>query len=214
MPVITDPKQIEAKSFEIIKKILKDRNIELPLLEKEVVKRVIHATADWKYSRELLFHPQAISSALSAIKKGGNIIVDAQMVKAGINKKIVSRFKEKIICFIEKKDVISRSRKLKVSRAMLAMKKASRYMNDSIIAIGNAPTALVEVCHLVEKEKIYPALIIGVPVGFVGAKEAKKKLSRMNIPYITNISRKGGSSVASSIVNALLKIADRKYGVN
>lgn len=208
MPIIVDPGKIEQKSFELIEDFLKNKKI--PLYEKEVVKRVIHATADLKYASDLLFHPEAIECALSAIKNGSGIIVDSSMVEAGINKERVSAFKSRLICFIKDPGVIRKSCQLKVSRAILAMRKASKFMHNSIIAIGNAPTALFEVCNLVERGDVTPAVIIGVPVGFVGAKEAKKKLRSLGIPYITNRTRKGGSSVACAIINSLLILAKER----
>lgn len=208
MTIITNPKEIESKSFELIDKYLK--NVKLPTLQKEVAKRVIHATADFSYAKQLIFHPQAIEAGLAAIRNGKNIVVDANMVKAGINKDIVSRFWAKVICLIDDKDIIQKCTQLKITRAILAMRKSAKLMDGGIVAVGNSPTGLFELCDLVEKGQAKPALIVGVPVGFVGAKEAKKRLLTLKTSYVTNLSRKGGSSVAIAIVNALLKIAERK----
>ena len=208
MLVLTDPQEIQAKSFQTIDKYLID--IKLPQYQKEVVKRVLHATSDLNYIEDIVFHPKAIRNALASIKKGKNIVVDASMVKAGINKKLLSIFGGKVICHINRKDVARKASQLNVTRSILAMRKASQLMNGVIVAIGNAPTALFEVCDLVSTGKTKPALIIGLPVGFVGAKEAKKKLRALKIPYITNRSRHGGSSAVAACVNALLKIAERE----
>lgn len=208
MLILTDPKEIEAKSFRIVNKYL--TGIKLSGLEKEVMKRVLHATSDLNYIKDLLFHSKAIKSALTAIRKGENVIVDASMVKSGINKKLLSTFGSKVICLINKKDIIRQASRLNITRSTLAMRRAHKLMNRGIVAIGNAPTALFEVCDLVTKDMARPALIIGLPVGFVGAKEAKKKLRTLKVPYITNRSRRGGSSAAAACVNALLKIAGRK----
>ena len=207
MAILNNPGKIEARSFEIIDRSLGD--IKLPKFQKEVIKRVIHATTDLNYAKELLFHPQALKAGLKAIRAGKNIIVDVAMVKAGINKKILSNSGGKVICLINNKDIIRRSSQLKTTRAILTMRKSKRLMNGGIVAIGNAPTALFELCDLVEKGNAKPALIVGVPVGFVGAVESKKRLVTLKVPYITNQSRKGGSSVACAIVNALLKITKR-----
>jgi precorrin-8X/cobalt-precorrin-8 methylmutase len=129
------------------------------------------------------------------------------MVKVGINANITSRFGVKVICLIDDKDIIRKFAQLNITRAVLAMRKSAKLMDGGIVAIGNSPTALFELCDLVEKGKVRPALIVGVPVGFVGAKEAKKRLLTLKTPYITNRSRYGGSSVAIACVNALLKIA-------
>lgn len=205
---ILDPKKIEEKSFEIINRLLPD--LKLSPEEKEVVKRVIHTTTDLDYAKGLLFHPQAVASGLEAIRKGKNIICDVGMVEAGINKKILANFGGKVICFINDRDVKVEASKLKISRAMAAMKKAEKFANGSIISIGNAPTALFEICGLVKKGKIKPALIVGVPVGFVGAVEAKEKLITLGVPYITNRTTRGGSAVAAAVTNALLKLAKEK----
>ena len=203
--IITNPKDIETKSFQIVDKHL--RNIKLPRFQKEVVKRVLHATSDLNYAKDLIFHSKAIKNGMAAIKKGRDVVVDASMVKAGINKKTLSGFGGRVICFVNNERVARQASRLNITRSMLSMRKASKLMNGGIVAIGNAPTALFEVCDLVSKGKARPALIIGLPVGFVGAKEAKKKLRTLKIPYITNRSRYGGSSVAAACVNALLKIA-------
>jgi precorrin-8X/cobalt-precorrin-8 methylmutase len=203
--IITNPKDIEAKSFQIVSKYLS--NLKLPRLEKEVVKRVLHATSDLSYAKDLIFHPKAIENAVAAIRGGKSIVVDASMVKAGINKKIVASFGGQVICLINNKDISIKASRLNITRSILAMRKSAKFMNGGIVAIGNAPTALFEVCDLVKQGKARPCLIIGIPVGFVGAKEAKKELRSLNVPYITNQTRFGGSSVAAACVNALLKIA-------
>lgn len=210
MNIILNPNLIEDKSFEIISRLLQD--LKLPYAQKEVLKRVIHATTDLGYVKDLSFHPRAVRAGLSAIKEGKDIICDTSMVKAGINKKALSAFGARVICFINDKDVIRKSAKIKIARAILSMQKAASFMNGAIIAIGNAPTALFELSALVKKGKVKPALIVGVPVGFVGAVESKKYLRALKIPYITNSSTKGGSSVAAAITNALLKLAEKKGG--
>lgn len=205
MDITRNPRLIEDKSFAIIRGLLPE--LKLPRLEKEILKRVIHATTELDYSKDLVFHPQAVRAGLEAIKLGRNVICDVSMVKAGINKKSLKAFGGKAICSLNDKDVMSKAQELGIAKAIVAMRKARRFMNGSIIAVGNAPTALFEICDLVKKGKIKPALIIGVPVGFVGAVESKKYLTSLTIPYITNRSRRGGSSVAVAITNALLKLA-------
>lgn len=209
---ILDPQKIEAKSFRLINKYLK--NLPLNIHQKEVVRRVIHATANPRYAKELLFHPRAIAAGLDAIKDGAYIVTDAEMVRAGINRNLLAQFGGKVVCLLNDRDILHRSSRLNLTRAMLAMRKSARFIQGGIVAIGNAPTALFEVCHLIEKSNIKPALVVGIPVGFVGAIEAKKNLLTLNTPFITNKSRNGGSSVAVAIINALLKIADGgMYGV-
>lgn len=208
MRIISDPKEIEKRSFEIIDKFLPKSAFSKP--QRDVIKRVVHASADLNYIKELKFHPCAIESGLAAIRKGKNIIIDANMGAAGINKNLVFRFGARVLCFINDKDIVRQSARLKITRSILATRKAAKLMDGAIVAIGNAPTALFELCDLVKKDKVKPALIVGVPVGFVGAVESKKVLRSLKVPYISNKSRKGGSSIAAACVNALLKIAERK----
>ena len=205
MKHIVDPKKIEEKSFRIIDGLLKSSK--LPPREKAVAARVIHATTDPDYAKGLIFHPRAIESGLNAIRNGKDIMCDVGMVEAGINKKILSGFGGKVICLINDEAVVRQAARLNIARAIVAMRKAAPRMNGAIVAIGNAPTALFEVCAMVRAGKAQPALIIGIPVGFVGAAESKKELLLLGLPYITNAGTKGGSSVAAAITNALLKLA-------
>lgn len=205
MKAILDPVLIERKSFEIISGLVQD--LRLPYAEKEVLKRAIHATTDLSYTRDLLFHPEAVKAGLQAIREGRDIICDVNMVKAGINQKALSEFGGKVICLINDKGVTKKAAKLGIARSILAIRESAPFMRGAIIAIGNAPTALFEACALIKQSKVKPALIIGVPVGFVGAVEAKRALRLLEIPFISNISTKGGSSVAAAITNALLKLA-------
>jgi precorrin-8X/cobalt-precorrin-8 methylmutase len=205
MEAISNPQKIETRSFEIIDGLLK--GIRFPGCQKDVVKRVIHTTTDLRYAKDLLFSDGAVRKGLKALREGASIIVDSSMVMAGLNKKITLEFNNKIICLINDRDVVRESSQSNLTRAIVAMRKVSREMGGAIIAIGNAPTALFEICDLVNKQGIMPALVVGVPVGFVGAKESKKKLRSLGAPYITNKSRRGGSTVAAAIVNSLLILA-------
>lgn len=206
---INEGRKIEARSFEIIGGLLRKRGIHLSGPRKAVITRVIHTSVDLGYARDLVFSPGAIESGLRAIKRGKNIVVDSGMVKAGINKNITAHFKNKIICRIHDKDVIRKAGELNLTRAIVAMRKSQRETEVGIIAIGNAPTALFELCDLIQDAKSKPALVVGIPVGFVGAAESKRALRGLKIPYITNKSRKGGSTVAAAIVNALLILANK-----
>lgn len=205
MNKISNPQEIEATSFKIIDELLK--GMTFSEAEKNIVRRVIHATVNVDYAKELIFHPEAIESGLKAIRTGKNIITDVNMVKVGINEKILKKFGGKIICLINDTEVMESASGLRISKAAMSMRKASEFMNDSIIAIGNAPTALFEVIDLVKANLIKPALVVGIPVGFVGAAESKYELLEAGVPYITNSGNKGGSSVAVAITNALLKMA-------
>ena len=196
------PHPIEAESFRIIESEA-GFNGAAPE-ELTVVKRVIHATADFEYKDLLEFSPGALESAKSAIKDGANVITDVKMVEAGISKQRLSSFGCKVRTFISDKDVAILSKKTGSTRSAQAMKKAAPHMDGAVVAIGNAPTALRELLSLVREGKASPAVVVGVPVGFVGAVEAKEELTSSGINYITVRGRKGGSTVAVSIVNALI----------
>lgn len=208
MKRILDPKKIEAESFRIIEGLIPAS--EFPRREREVVKRVIHATTDLEYAKEIIFHPGAVESGLAAIRQGRDIVCDVGMVKTGINAGMLSVFGGKVICYINDADVIRTAARLKIARAIAAMRKSAKRLTGAIVCIGNAPTALFEVCDLVKQGAAQPALIIGIPVGFVGAADSKKELLSAGVPYITNSGTKGGSSVAAAMANALLKLAEEK----
>ncbi len=203
--IIFKPQQIEAQSFQIIDRLVGD--MKLPQPQADIVKRVIHATADTDYASNIIFHPDSIHSGLKLLRGGNNIITDVNMLKAGINKNMLERCGGKVRCSISTKRVRAKAGQWGITRAAAAMRLLGHELDGALVAVGNAPTALLELCRLMEEEKIIPGLIVGVPVGFVGAVESKAKLMDFHIPYITNIGRKGGSSVAAAIVNALLKLA-------
>ena len=202
------PEDIEKKSMEIIEKEMGE--IDCSFEQKQIIKRVIHTTVDVDFGRSLIFHPQAIEAGLRAIKSGKTIITDVHMVKAGIRAYDLKRFGNKILCFFDKDKKSPEVDEADIPRSVISMRKAEKFMDGSIIAIGNAPTALFELVDMIKAGKVRPALIIGIPVGFVGAAESKEELQgQKNIPYITNSGRRGGSTVACAIVNALIKLAIR-----
>lgn len=202
---ILDPEKIEARSFEVIEQEM-GRHSFTPE-EWKIVRRIIHATADFDLGRSVLFHPEAIRSGIDAIRQGCGIVADVQMVQAGINKTSCSRFGNHVYCFIGDRDVARRAKAAGLTRAIVSMRKARKKLHRGIVVIGNAPTALLEVIRLAQEETIIPALIIGVPVGFVSAAESKEVLAKLRIPYITNRGRKGGTPVAVATVNALLGLS-------
>ncbi len=195
------PEDIERVSMEIIEARL--NGFDVPEEQKPIIKRVIHTTADLSFADSLRFHPDAVRNGQEAIRKKCDIITDVNMVKAGIIKK----YGHNIICNISEDCVIEDARKENLTRAAYAMKRLQDKMDGSIIAIGNAPTALKAVITMVHENSIKPALIVGVPVGFVGAAHSKILLEGLTVPYITNIGRRGGSPVACAIVNALIILA-------
>ncbi|MCF6149040.1 MAG: precorrin-8X methylmutase [Candidatus Kuenenia sp.] len=202
---LEQPQSIIDESFEIIEKLVNLGNV--PELQRPIIQRAIHATGDTEYAYHLLFSPNAVEAGIKALKEGKNIVTDVNMVKAGISKNPVENFGGKLICKIDDKMVADEAKQLGKTRAMVAMQFSTEEMRDGIVAIGNAPTALFEIIDLIEKGKAKPALVIGIPVGFVGAVEAKAALKEISVPYITNDNRKGGSAVAVSIVNAIINMA-------
>lgn len=196
------PAQIEARSFEIITKELGNRTF--PEDQAQVIKRVIHTTADFEYADNLEFSPDAVAAALKALQQGCRIITDTNMVKAGINKEKVASLGGEVNCFMADSDVKEAAVQRHTTRAVASMEKAAALKEDCIFAIGNAPTALIRLYELIEEGHIKPKLIIGVPVGFVNVIQSKELIMSLPIPYIVAKGRKGGSNVAAAICNALL----------
>lgn len=197
------PMDIEKRSFAIITELLGDTKLEE---ENElVIKRVIHTTADFDYVQNLVFSPHAVTKGLDALRAGCHIVTDTQMAKAGINKTILGRLGGEVHCFMSDPDVAQEARSRGVTRAFVSMEKAAALEKPCIFAIGNAPTALLSLEQLMEEEKAAPALIIGVPVGFVNVEMSKERIiEKARAPYIVARGRKGGSNVAAAICNALL----------
>ena len=174
-----------------------------------IVRRVIHATADFDFAgkNKIIFHKDAVMNGINALKEGCSIVVDVNGVIGGMNKQNPKDFGNKVICNISDPDIAERAKKEDKTRSQISMRAAASEMNGGIVIIGNAPTALLEVIQMISEGIAKPALIIGIPVGFVAAAESKEKLQTIDVPYITNAGRKGGSSCAASIVNALFKLS-------
>ena len=195
------PDEIEKRSFEII-----ESELTHPLDSKQapIIKRVIHTTADFDYADSLCFSDGAIEQALSAIRSGACIVTDTNMAKSGINKAALKAFGGDIYCFMADEDVSQNAKINGTTRAVASIEKACSLAVPLIFAIGNAPTALVHLYELIQKELISPKLVIGVPVGFVNVVQSKELIMQTNVPYIVARGRKGGSTVAAAICNALL----------
>ncbi len=204
---IEQPQAIVDESFEIIDNLVDFGSV--PALHRPIIQRAIHATGDTEYAYNLIFHPMAVETGIRSLRDGKNIVTDVNMVKAGITKGPVEKFGGKIICKISDKSVIDEAKRLGKTRAIVSMQQSAHEMKGGIVVIGNAPTALFEVIDLIKKGLAQPALVVGIPVGFVGAVEAKYELKGISVPYITNTNRKGGSAVAVSIVNAIIKLAKK-----
>ena len=206
MPEIVKPMDIEKRSFEIITELLGDRALDP---ENElVIKRVIHTTADFDYVDNLCFSPHAVGKGIEALRGGCDIVTDTQMARSGINKSILERLGGEARCFMSDPDVAEEAKDRGVTRAMVSMERAAELEKPCVFAIGNAPTALFSLLELIEAGRVRPALIVGVPVGFVNVVESKKRalaVCRENgVPAILAMGRKGGSTVAAAICNALL----------
>ena len=173
-----------------------------------IVRRVIHSTADFDFAREnkIIFHKNAIRDGLVALKNGCSIVVDVNGIIGLMNKQNHKDFGNNVICNISESSLIEEAKKEGKTRAEMSMRVAKEDMNGGMVVIGNAPTALLEVMKMITEGITKPALVIGIPVGFVSAQESKEELAKMDIPFITNQGRKGGSPCASAIVNALYKL--------
>lgn len=202
----SEPMSIEQKSMEIIEDSLPGL-AKLPSGEKEIIKRIVHTTGDVSIAGLVTIHPQAIEAGLEAIRNGRIIATDVNMLKAGINSARLKSFDIDVVCYINDPDVAREAKDRRLARAMVAMERAAREAKGGIIAIGNAPTALFTLCKMIQKGEASPALVVGMPVGFVGACESKATLLEMSIPYITLPGTRGGSNIATAAVNALLALA-------
>ena len=198
------PEEIEKRSFAIISGELQQRNIVLPKDEEMVTKRVIHTSADFEYADTLTYSKNAVAIAKELLIQGADIVTDTNMALAGINKKILARLGGQVHCFMADEDVAQIAKERKVTRATVSMEKAKTIQKPVIFAVGNAPTALIQLYEMIQTSEWRPAFIIGVPVGFVNVEAAKELILKGQVPYIVNRGRKGGSNIAAAICNALL----------
>lgn len=204
------PQDIEKRSFEIITAELGERTF--PDGIAQVVKRVIHTTADFDYADNLVFSPDVIEKAKAALLSGATVVTDTNMAFSGISKPTLAKIGAKALCLMADAEVAAEAKTRGVTRAVVSMEHAAKLPGPLIFAVGNAPTALIRLHELIEAGELSPALIIGVPVGFVNVVEAKELFIGGKTPYIIARGRKGGSNVAASIVNALLYQLVRREG--
>ena len=198
------PADIETRSFEIITSELGNRVLDP---ENElVIKRCIHTSADFDYADNLCFSEHAVSRTVEALKSGVSIVTDTNMAKAGINKRVLGRFGGEVLNFMTDPDVAAEAKERGITRSAVCMERGVALGKPLIYAVGNAPTALIRLYEMLEEgSMVTPALIVGVPVGFVNVVESKELiLSRTDVPYIVARGRKGGSNIAACICNALL----------
>ena len=201
------PMEIEQRSFEII-------TSELPHPIDEslapIIKRVIHTTTDFEYADSLCFSEGVLEKALDAIKNGATIVTDTTMAMSGINKRMLAKHGGKVCCFIADEDVAAAAKANGTTRSTESMEKAASIEGPVIFAIGNAPTALIALHDMIREKRISPALVIGVPVGFVNVVQSKELIMETDVPYIVARGRKGGSNVAAAICNALIYMLGRE----
>jgi len=200
------PEEIESTSFAII-----DREVgshDFNESQWPIVRRMIHTTADFEFKDMVRFHPEAIPAGIKAICGGNMIITDTNMARVGIRTKDLAKYGVTVKCYMNDPEIHEKAQSNGTTRAKAAVDMAVNDMRDGIYVVGNAPTALLRLIELINAGQARPALIIGLPVGFVNAAESKAALMEMDWPYITNIGRKGGSNLAASVVNALMIMAD------
>ncbi len=203
------PDEIERLSFQIIDQEAGTHDFTDP--QWSIVRRMIHTTADFDFKEMVRFHPQAVSAGIEAIRNGQMIITDTNMTRVGIRKKEIEAYDGRVKCYMDDPLIHEKAKAEGCTRAKAAVDIAAAEVKDGIYVVGNAPTALLRLIELVGAKKARPALIVGLPVGFVNAAESKAALMEMDTPYITNVGRKGGSNVAASVINALSIMAMESY---
>lgn len=203
----TRPADIERRSMQIIGEELAQQGIVLDPQVEAVVKRVIHTTADFDYAQTLQFTTDAVQRGADALRRGVPIITDTNMARAGVSKPGLAKLGSEVLCFMAEPDIAEAAKVNGTTRAVASMAKAAREYPGAVLAVGNAPTALFEIVKHME-QGLRPALVIGVPVGFVNVVEAKEQVleacRRYDVPAIVALGRKGGSNVAAAICNAVI----------
>lgn len=208
MQIITEPMAIEKRSMELIAPYL--AGLSLSPEEVRVYSRMIHASGDPDYANWIHITPEAIAAGRKILESGKDIFCDVEMVRTGINKKRLAEYGGSVHCLIGDPAIAQAAKELGITRAMASMRAFGEKLDGAVVAIGNAPTALFEVLKIMAETKIRPGLIVGVPVGFVGAKESKDLLIETSpVPYISVAGHKGGSPIAAAAVNALLYLSGR-----
>ncbi|MDE6714190.1 MAG: precorrin-8X methylmutase [Lachnospiraceae bacterium] len=204
------PEEIERRSFQIISEELKKRRIKLPKEQEMITKRVIHTTADFDYTQTLCYSENAVAIIKRLMVSGADIVTDTNMALAGINKKSLVKHGGEVHCFMAEETTARLAKERKTTRAAVSMEMAAMIEKPVIFAIGNAPTALIQLYEMIQGMTWKPAFVIGVPVGFVNVEAAKELIMKTDVPYIVNRGRKGGSNVAAAICNAVLYELERK----
>ncbi|HCC00337.1 MAG TPA: precorrin-8X methylmutase [Ruminococcaceae bacterium] len=199
---VIKPAEIEEERFATITRLLGEQTF--PPLEAPIVKRVIHTTADFEFAHALHFTQDVVKQAAAAIREGCHIVTDTKMAAAGINKRELGKYGGEVVCLIGDASVAKEAKERQITRSAVCMERLAPDAKNGIFALGNAPTALIRLSELIEEGKAHPRCVIGVPVGFVNVVDSKECILQTNTPSIVAKGRKGGSTVAAAIVNAIL----------
>jgi len=202
------PHEIEARSFAIIDREAGPHTYSVE--QWQIVRRMIHTTADFEYVSDTRIHPQAIMDGVAALRSGTTVFTDTNMARSGIRQKGLDTFGAKAVCLMAEEAIGRKALAAGTTRAVAAVDEVVDRLDGAIYAVGNAPTALLRLIELIGGRRVAPALVIGLPVGFVNAAESKAALLEVDVPYITNVGRKGGSNVAAAVVNALALLAGER----
>lgn len=199
--IIWQPQEIERESMRQVAEFLQP--FHLPPVEKAVVSRIIHTSGDPELGSQVRFHPQAVEQGLAALRAGADIYTDVTMLQSGINSRRLAELGGQIYCAVHSQEVVEEAKERGITRSAVAMERFGNRLQGQVVAIGNAPTALYTLMRMI-KEGLQPALVVGMPVGFVGAAHSKELLSQMDVPNITILGTRGGSPLAAATINALL----------
>ncbi len=199
------PDEIDRESLKLVQASL-PKSMTLSPREHYVLCRIVRAEGDPEIAADVKFSPGAVDLGLAALKSGAEVITDVRMVEMGISKALLMSSRVTTRCSIDDPIVAARAQREATTRSVAAVRELAPHMNGAVVAVGNAPTALLGLLDLVDAGTVSPALIIGMPVGFVACAESKQELARRPVPYITILGRRGGSSAAAATVNALLDL--------
>jgi len=203
--IVPEGKSIEEESFRIIDEEIGSHNFDD--IHWPIVRRVIHATGDFEFAKLIYFHPEAVVSCKRALQRGAHIFVDTRMIAAGLSPKRLQKFGVEVKVPVADGETQELAREWGITRSAAAFRRVGRELDKAIVVVGNAPTALIEVVRIIKEGVAFPALVIGVPVGFVQASESKELLRKLSfVPSITVEGRKGGSPVAVAILHGLMDV--------
>jgi precorrin-8X/cobalt-precorrin-8 methylmutase len=199
------PDEIDRESLKMVQSSL-PKSLSLESNEHYVLCRIVRAEGDSGIAESVRFSPGAVAAGLQALQSGFDVITDVRMVEMGISKALLRSQNLATRCLIDMPEVAARAQKEGTTRSVAAVRELASHMDGAIVAVGNAPTALLALLDLIDEEAVHPALVIGMPVGFVACAESKDELVKRKVPYITILGRRGGSSAAAATVNALLDL--------